>query len=178
MLCIADSQDLFNSLTEFSLVDKISTAIWCNTVGVMYNAKLLDHFQNPRNVGDLDDADIQVKVCNPVCGDILELTVKIEDGHIGKVCYRARGCTASIAVGSALTEMLAGYKIEQLGSLNRKQIEDAVGGLSRESKHAAVLAVDAVNSLQDKLSPQGGLGQSLCFCCMVAAVVRALGLLS
>ena len=117
----------------------------------MYSAKLLDHFQNPRNVGDLDDADIHVEVSNPVCGDILKLTARIREGQIDEVRYRAHGCTASIAVGSALTEMLSGRRADQLDSLSRKQIEEAVGGLSQESKHAAALAVDAVNALQDRL---------------------------
>lgn len=116
----------------------------------MYSAELLDHFQNPRNVGELDDADIQVEVSNPVCGDILKLTATIREGQIDEVCYRANGCTASIAVGSALTEILLGRRPDQLDSLSREEIEEAVGGLSQESKHAAVLAVDAVNALQNR----------------------------
>ena len=117
----------------------------------MYSAKLLDHFQNPRNVGELADADAQAKVSNPICGDILKISVRIRDGRIDEILYLTRGCTASIAVGSALTEILTGLRTDQLNSVNREQVEQAVGGLSNESKHAAVLAIDAVKALEKKL---------------------------
>ena len=120
----------------------------------MYSARLLDHFQNPRNVGDLDEADVRVEVSNPICGDILRLSAKIRDDRIDEIRYLTRGCTASIAVGSALTELLSGRPTDQLDSIDRQQVEDAVGGLSNESKHAAVLAVDAVKALRKQLPAQ------------------------
>ncbi len=120
----------------------------------MYSARLLDHFQNPRNVGDLDDADVHVEVSNPICGDILRLAARIRDGRIDEIRYLTRGCTASIAVGSALTELLSGRQTTQLDAIDRQQVEDAVGGLSNESKHAAVLAVDAVKALRKQLPAQ------------------------
>ena len=124
--------------------------------GVVYSAKLLEHFQNPRHVGDLEDADLRVEVSHPICGDVLRLSARVREGRIEAVRYLARGCTASIAVGSALTEILLGRQTGQLDSVSRPQVEEAVGGLSNESKHAAVLAIDAVKALrgQCRLEPR------------------------
>jgi nitrogen fixation NifU-like protein len=113
----------------------------------MFSAKLLDHFENPRNVGSLDPPAIQVRVENPICGDILELGARFEDGRVAEARYRTRGCTASIGVGSALTELVTGKTVPELQALKAADIEAAVDGLPNESKHAAVLAADAVKAL-------------------------------
>ena len=117
----------------------------------MFSPKLLDHFENPRNAGSLDPPAVQVRVENPICGDILELAVRVQDGRIAEARYRTRGCTASIAVGSALTELLTGKSVRELPSLKASDIEAYVDGLPNESKHAAVLAADAVKTLSRKL---------------------------
>ena len=113
----------------------------------MYSERLLDHFQNPRNVGDLNAPAITVEVSNPACGDILRLAVRFENDTAVEARYRVRGCTASIAAGSALTEWLVGKTRTQIAALQTPVIEDAVGGLANESKHAAVLCVDGVKQL-------------------------------
>ncbi len=113
----------------------------------MYSERLLDHFQHPRNAGDLPDADVRVEVSNPICGDIMRLTATVGRGRLATVGYLTRGCTASIAVGSALTELLQGRTIAEARAITKEQVEEAVGGLSNESKHAAVLAVDGVRAL-------------------------------
>ena len=113
----------------------------------MYSERLLDHFQNPRNVGELPPPAITVEVTNPVCGDILRLAARWEGDRVAEVRYKTRGCTASIAAGSALTELLAGKTREELARLTARDVEAGVGGLATESKHAAVLAVDAVRAL-------------------------------
>jgi nitrogen fixation NifU-like protein len=113
----------------------------------MYSEKLLDHFQHPRNVGELPAPAQTVEVMNPICGDILRLSVAWESGRVMEVRYKTRGCTASIATGSALTEWMAGKSREELAAVNAAVIEECVGGLIPESKHAAVLAVDAVKRL-------------------------------
>lgn len=113
----------------------------------MYSEKLLDHFQNPRNVGELEPPAATVEVSNPICGDILRLSARFEQGRIAAVRYRTRGCTASIAAGSALTELLAGKTAEEAARLAPADVEKAVAGLSAESKHAAVLAINAVRAL-------------------------------
>lgn len=113
----------------------------------MHSQQLLDHFAHPRNAGDLENSSLLIEVENPVCGDQLRLTLKIDE-TIRDLRFRARGCTACIACGSALTELLHGKSRAELPSLNASSIEAAVGGLIPESKHAAVLAADAVRQIE------------------------------
>ncbi len=117
----------------------------------MYSERLLDHFQNPRNVGTLEPPAVVVEVSNPICGDILQLSALAEEGRVREVRFKTRGCTASIAAGSALTELLQDRTIEEIGALRPADVEQAVGGLSNESKHAALLAIDAVKALLQRL---------------------------
>jgi nitrogen fixation NifU-like protein len=109
--------------------------------------ELIEHFRNPRNVGELPAPAVTIEVSNPICGDILRLSVVIEDGRVAESRFKVRGCTASIAAGSALTELLGGRDRATLKSLKVSDVEQAVGGLSNESKHAAVLCIDAVRAL-------------------------------
>jgi nitrogen fixation NifU-like protein len=113
----------------------------------MYGPKLLEHFQNPRNVGELPPPAVTIEVTNPACGDILRLSARDENGRIAEVRYRVRGCTASIAAGSALTELIAGKTRPELVAVDAAAIEEAVGGLPAESKHAAALCVDGLKAL-------------------------------
>lgn len=113
----------------------------------MYGERLLNHFQNPRNVGELPPPAVTVEAANPACGDILRLSVRFEGDVAAEVRYKVRGCTASIAAGSALTEWLLGKTRQQFAALHTGIIEDALGGLAPESKHAAVLCADAVKLL-------------------------------
>lgn len=109
--------------------------------------ELIEHFRNPRNVGELPAPAITVEVSNPICGDILRLSATIEDGRVTEARFKVRGCTASIAAGSALTGIVAGRDRAELQKLTPAEVERAVGGLSNESKHAAVLCIDAVRAL-------------------------------
>lgn len=113
----------------------------------MYSEKLLEHFRNPRNAGELDPPAVVVDVSNPACGDMLRLSALVEGGRVTQVAFKVRGCTASIACGSALTEWLEGRAADELGQLTPADIEDAVGGLMAESKHAAQLCMDGVRAL-------------------------------
>jgi nitrogen fixation NifU-like protein len=113
----------------------------------MYAERLLDHFQNPRNVGRLDPPAEMVEVSNPACGDILRLWARFEGGVAVEVRYQVRGCTASIAAGSALTEWLTGKSRDAMRAFRAEMVEEAVGGLATESKHAAVLCADGVKEL-------------------------------
>jgi nitrogen fixation protein NifU and related proteins len=117
----------------------------------VYSAKLLDHFEHPRNVGEIANADASVRVENPACGDIMQLTLKLRDGRIAEARYRTRGCVASIACGSALTEMLIGLTPAQAAELQREAIVAAVGGLPKESMHASHLALDALRAALKQL---------------------------
>ena len=109
--------------------------------------ELIEHYTNPHNVGELEKPAITVEVSNPVCGDILRVSVLIEDGRVVKTGFKVRGCTASIASGSALTEIISGRDKNALRRVSASDVERAVGGLSNESKHAAALCVDAVRAL-------------------------------
>jgi len=119
----------------------------------MYSARLLDHFTNPRNVGELSPPAVTVEMANPACGDILRLSVEFQNGRAAAVRYKVRGCTASIAAGSALTEWLTGRTLPEIGRLQPSDIADALGGLERESQHAAVLCVDAARALVRNAGP-------------------------
>jgi len=124
----------------------------CTTIASVYSAKLLDHFERPRNVGEIVGADASVRVENPACGDIMELTIRIEAGRIAQARYRTRGCVASIACGSALTEMLIGLTLTEAGALQREAVVSALGGLPNESLHASHLAMDALRAALKQIS--------------------------
>jgi nitrogen fixation protein NifU and related proteins len=118
----------------------------------LYSEPFLDHFKNPRNVGELEPPAVTVEISNPACGDILRLCARFEDARVVEVRYKVRGCTASIASGSALTEWMQGKTRAELATLQPADIEEVVGGLIPESKHAAVLCVDGVKRLLSERS--------------------------
>jgi len=110
----------------------------------MYSPELLDHFEHPRNAGDVVNADATVQVENPACGDILKLTLKVADGYIAEIRFLAKGCVPAMACGSALTELVRGKAIEAARGLRREDLVQAVGGLPETSIHASHLAMDAL----------------------------------
>ncbi|HLW84324.1 MAG TPA: iron-sulfur cluster assembly scaffold protein [Candidatus Sulfotelmatobacter sp.] len=122
----------------------------------MYSAQLLDHFQNPRNAGDIPDADAAAEIENPACGDILRLTMKVRDGRIVDARFKAKGCVAAMACGSALTEIVTGKTVREAQALRREEIAAAVGGLPQASNHAAQLAVDALAAALKQIPPSSG----------------------
>lgn len=113
----------------------------------MFSEPLLDHFQNPRNAGNLPGANVKVEVSNPVCGDVLHLAAVIENGFIRDVRFLCRGCTAAIACASLLTESIRGKEVRTLQSLSPEFLAASLGGLPPASFHAAQLAHDALQSL-------------------------------
>lgn len=114
----------------------------------VFSETFLDHFQNPRNVGELPSPPaIFASVENPVCGDTLVLYARVDDGRIAEVRYQARGCTASLATASAFTEVLLKKNRAEVKALNAADAETAIGGLPAESKHAAALCAQAVKVL-------------------------------
>jgi len=116
-------------------------------IGTVYPDLLIDHFQNPRNVGELAPPAVTVEVSNPACGDILRLSVLFEAGRVREARYKVRGCTASIAAGSALTEWVVGKTRAELAAFDVAAIDNAVGGLPEASRHAGVLCRDGVKAL-------------------------------
>ena len=117
----------------------------------MYSAQLLDHFQNPRNVGELADRDAAAEIENPACGDVLRLTLKISAGRVTQAQFKAKGCVAAIACGSALTELILEKTPNDAGKLRREEIVAAVGGLPQASTHAAQLAIDALSAALNQI---------------------------
>ena len=113
----------------------------------MFSDALLHHFRDPRNIGELPLPAITIEVSNPACGDILKLAVLFDGDCVVAARYRVRGCTASIAAGSALTEMIAGNRRDALLSISAADLEQRLGGLPAESKHAAVLCIDGLRAV-------------------------------
>ena len=112
----------------------------------MYSAQLLDHFQNPRNAGDVAEADATAEIENPVCGDRLRLSLRLHDGRIAEIRFKAKGCVPSMACGSALTELMQGKTLADAHRIQREDLIKAVGGLPQASTHAAQLAIDALSA--------------------------------
>ena len=112
-----------------------------------YSEKLLDYFQNPRCVGEIPDAHAVAEVSNPVCGDVMKLWVKVEDGRIQDARFKAQGCSAAIATSSYATEMLIGMSVADARNVTREQIADALGGLPGSKIHCSVLASDAIKEV-------------------------------
>jgi nitrogen fixation NifU-like protein len=116
----------------------------------MYSSQVLDHFQNPRNAGELPNPDVRVRLENPACGDILELTAKVEEGVVKEIRFRAKGCVPAMACGSVLTEMVSGKTLREAAGVDRQELVRELGGLPEASGHAGHLAVDALKALLAK----------------------------
>ena len=118
----------------------------------LHSERLLDHFQNPRNVGRLEAPAVTIHAENPACGDTMRLAARFEGDRVAEARYQVRGCTASIAAGSALTEWMVGKTRAELASIGTEVIDEALGGLQPASKHVAILCTDAVKKLLGAVS--------------------------
>ncbi|HZU12228.1 MAG TPA: iron-sulfur cluster assembly scaffold protein [Chloroflexota bacterium] len=107
----------------------------------MFSETLLDHFQHPRNAGELPDADGEATGENPVCGDRLHIWLRMTDGHIREMRWRAEGCAPVIAAASVTSEMVRGMDIDAVRRLRAESIADALGGIPKRKEHAAALVV-------------------------------------
>lgn len=110
----------------------------------MYNETVMDHFENPRNVGEVENADGTGEVGNLSCGDILRVSIKVKDNILEDVKYKTFGCGAAIASGSMLTELAKGKTIEEALVITNDMVADALGGLPPKKKHCSNLAADAL----------------------------------
>jgi nitrogen fixation protein NifU and related proteins len=126
------------------------------TTGSGYSPIVLDHFQNPRNVGELPDANARASVTNPVCGDVLQLMLKISDGHIAEVRFQTFGCEAAIAASSLLTEMIQGKALTDVEDITPEMITAALGGLPKVKLHAASLAEEALKEALEEYGASYG----------------------
>jgi len=114
-----------------------------------YSDKVMDHFRNPRNVGVIDDADGVGKEGNPMCGDIMELFIKVKGEKIVDAKFRTFGCGAAIATSSMITEMIKGKTIDEALTISNKAVAEALGGLPAKKMHCSVLAADALRKAVD-----------------------------
>jgi len=112
----------------------------------MYSDKVMDHFENPRNVGIIEDADGVGTVGNPVCGDVMKMYLKIKDNVIVDVKFKTFGCASAIATSSMATEMIKGKTIDEALDLTNKAVAEALDGLPPVKMHCSVLAEEAVRA--------------------------------
>ena len=113
---------------------------------MLYSEKVMDHFQHPRNVGKIDDADGVGEVGNAKCGDIMKMYLKVDDGVITDVKFNTFGCGSAIATSSMATEMIKGKTIEEALTLSNKAVVEALDGLPANKIHCSVLAEQAVKA--------------------------------
>ena len=117
----------------------------------MYSARVLDHFQHPRNAGEVTNPDASVQIENPACGDILKLSLRVTNGCIADIRFKAKGCVPAMACGSQVTEMVQGKTLEEARRLSREELVQAIGGLPETSVHASHLAMDALRAALAKV---------------------------
>ncbi len=113
----------------------------------VYSADLLDHFHNPRNAGEVAAPDAFARLQNPACGDILELTLKLDGKRVSDIRFRAKGCVPAMACGSAITELIKGKNVDEARQVTREDLVRKVGGLPQASAHASHLAMDTLAAL-------------------------------
>ena len=111
-----------------------------------YSDLVLEHFEHPRNAGELTDADGEATKANPVCGDRMRVMIRVADGRIGDVRWQTRGCPPAIATSSFASEMVVGWTLAEVEGLTRERIAEAIGGLPKDKVHCSVLAADALKA--------------------------------
>jgi len=115
----------------------------------LYSQKVMEHFRNPRNVGEMENPDGIGHVGNPVCGDIMELYIKVKDDTIIDARFKTFGCGAAIATSSMVTEMVKGKSIKEALEISNRAVAEALGGLPPVKMHCSVLAEEALRSAID-----------------------------
>lgn len=121
-----------------------------------YSKKVMEHFMNPKNVGVIENADGYGKVGNPVCGDLMEIYIKVENDIITDIKFRTFGCGAAIATSSMVTEMVKGKHIDEALKITRNDVADELEGLPPQKMHCSNLAADALHeAIKDYKNKQG-----------------------
>jgi nitrogen fixation NifU-like protein len=121
-----------------------------------YSEKVMDHFSNPRNIGEIEQADGTGEVGNPVCGDMMKFTIKVKDDRIEDVKYLTFGCGAAIAVSSMVSEMAKGKTLAEAMQITNKQVAEELGGLPGNKLHCSNLGADALHqAIEDYLKKEG-----------------------
>ena len=109
-----------------------------------YTEKLIEHFRNPRNVGEIENPSASAQVGNPVCGDVMKIDLLIKDGRIKDIKFKTLGCAAAIATSSVLTEIAKGKKLEEAKAIGNSDIAKKLGGMPKVKLHCSVLAADCL----------------------------------
>ncbi len=125
-----------------------------------YSEKVMEHFRNPRNVGEIENPDGVGKVGNPVCGDIMELYIKVKDGVITDAKFKTFGCGAAIATSSMVTELVKNTTIEEALKISNRAVAEALGGLPPIKMHCSVLAEEALKKALDDYHMRNSLSAS------------------
>jgi nitrogen fixation NifU-like protein len=121
----------------------------------MYSDVVMDHFTNPRNVGEIENADGVGEVGNPTCGDMMTFYIKVDDGKLSDVKFKTFGCGAAIAVSSMVSEMAMGKTIEEALKIGREDVAEELGGLPKQKMHCSNLGADALHkAIEDYQSKQ------------------------
>ena len=111
----------------------------------MYTDKVMDHFSNPRNIGEIKNADGVGEVGNPVCGDMMSFYINVKDNKIADIKFKTFGCVAAIAVSSMVTEMALGKTLDEAKKITKKSVAESLDGLPKEKMHCSNLGADALN---------------------------------
>ena len=114
--------------------------------GISYSKKVMDHFMNPRNVGEIESPDGYGKVGNPVCGDLMEIFIRVKEDRVEEIKFRTFGCASAIAVSSMVTEMAKGMSLEEAMKITRDDVADELGGLPPQKLHCSNLGADALHA--------------------------------
>jgi nitrogen fixation NifU-like protein len=122
----------------------------------MYTDLVMDHFSNPRNVGEIEDADGVGQIGNPVCGDVMRISIAVDDDRIEDIKFKTFGCGAAVATSSMVTELVMGKTLAEAADLSNKAVAEALGGLPPNKMHCSNLAADALHlAIQDYLVKSG-----------------------
>jgi nitrogen fixation NifU-like protein len=122
----------------------------------MYTDLVMDHFNNPRNVGAIEDADGVGQIGNPTCGDVMRISIRVEDDRLADVRFKTFGCAAAVASSSMVTEMVRGKTLAEAGAVTNRAVAEALGGLPPQKMHCSNLAADALHmAIEDFLERSG-----------------------
>ena len=122
----------------------------------MYSDKVMEHFSNPRNIGEIKNADGVGEVGNPVCGDMMSFYINVKDNKIADIKFKTFGCVAAIAVSSMVTEMALGKTLDEAKKITKQSVAESLDGLPREKMHCSNLGADALaRAIEDYESKQG-----------------------
>jgi nitrogen fixation NifU-like protein len=111
----------------------------------MYSKKVIEHFQNPKNMGEIEDADAVGEVGNPVCGDVMKIYIKVKDDKITQIGWKTMGCAAAIATSSMISELAEGITLDDAMKITKKDVSDALEGLPPIKQHCSNLAADGLH---------------------------------